>query len=328
MKCWNSYNLNSTVMYFEKSRFTRPLIFKKFLSITGIKLSGLYFLPKKTGLATLILLLILSACTKDDMVVAPKSVAAKTMMNEKYGDDAAQVADIYLPENRDTANTKVLLLIHGGAWASGDKSDFTPYVDALKKQLPGYAIMSINYRLGQPDKNKFPTQEKDIKQAFDYLVSKSGDYLVSNRIVLLGESAGAHLALLQAYKYPAPVAPKAVISLSGPTDLVKLYQDGDFIIRIGLGTLLNGSPTTVPDLYKSSSPVTFISKTSCPTLLFHGSKDDLVPYSQSSLLKDKLNETGIVNQLVTYPDEGHVFTTKTQNEVIAKIKTFLDQYVK
>src|SRR5688572_25872652 len=90
------------------------------------------------------------ACNKDN---GDDTVAAQTSMNVAYGSDPQQVMDIYLPAGRSTTNTKVMILIHGGAWTSGDKSDFTIYVDSLKKRLPAYAVFNINYRLSNGGAN-------------------------------------------------------------------------------------------------------------------------------------------------------------------------------
>jgi acetyl esterase/lipase len=48
----------------------------------------------------------------------------KNRANVSYGTDASQKMDIYLPPGRTTAATKAIILIHGGGWSSGDKSDF------------------------------------------------------------------------------------------------------------------------------------------------------------------------------------------------------------
>lgn len=77
------------------------------------------------------------------------------VLDEAYGTDATQKMDVFLPEGRSTATTKVVVLIHGGSWSSGDKSDFTDYFDTLKKRVPGYAIFSINYRLATGTTNFF-----------------------------------------------------------------------------------------------------------------------------------------------------------------------------
>src|SRR5690606_36438639 len=68
----------------------------------------------------------------------------QTLNNISYGSDAYHKMDIYLPANRNTTSTNVIILIHVGAWIEGDKNDFAGYINTLKQRLPGYAIFNIN----------------------------------------------------------------------------------------------------------------------------------------------------------------------------------------
>jgi acetyl esterase/lipase len=222
--------------------------------------------------------------------------------------------DVYLPANRSTASTKVLVMIHGGAWSSGDKADFSVLTngmvitDTMKNRLPDYAIFNINYRLSTGAANLFPTQENDVKSALQFIFDKSADYVISNKYVLVGASAGAHLAMLQGYKYTAPVKPKAIVSFFGPSDLVDMYNNpagGNTTLTLALGAVVGATPTGNPALYSSSSPVTYIAAGVPPTILLHGSNDPLVSASQSLAVKNKLTTAGVVNQYVLYPGKGH-----------------------
>lgn len=145
---------------------------------------------------------------------ADTGATGKTMLNISYGASAEQKMDIYLPANRNNTSTKVLVMIHGGAWNSGDKSELTPYADSIRKRLTDYAVFNINYRLATGS-NLFPAQEDDVKSAIQFIINKSGVYEVSKKFVLLGVSAGAHLALLQGYKHASQVNPKAIVSFFG-----------------------------------------------------------------------------------------------------------------
>jgi acetyl esterase/lipase len=159
-----------------------------------------------------LLALMFAACKKNDVT----TLAAETKLNTAYGSDSLQKMDIYLPAGRTTTSTKVIILIHGGAWSSGDKADFTSYIDTLKRRLPSYAVFNINYRLASAGVNNFPTQEMDVKSAVEFIYNKSNDFQVSQTIVLLGASAGGHLALLQGYKYTSPVKVKAIVDFFWP----------------------------------------------------------------------------------------------------------------
>jgi acetyl esterase/lipase len=235
--------------------------------------------------------------------------------------------DIYLPAGRDSNNTKLMILIHGGAWTEGDKSDFN--LNDIKKQFPGYALASINYRLYDNGRNIFPTEEEDVKAAVAFLLSKRSNYNYSSKIVLLGASAGAHLALLQGYKYGKMIAPQAIISFFGPTDLTYLYNHPAYpAISPLLATIVGYTPAQNPSIYTSSSPINFVTAQSPPTLLLQGDADPLVPVDQANMLNDKLQAAGVVHQLVIYPGESHGFTDTATNDAFNKIISFLHANVK
>lgn len=88
-----------------------------------------------------LLLFSVLACSKETSKERPEQVplAAQTLPNVSYGNDEAQKMDIYLPMGK-TDTTRVLVLVHGGARISGDKSDFATFVTALQQRFPAYAI--------------------------------------------------------------------------------------------------------------------------------------------------------------------------------------------
>src|SRR5215218_2624733 len=165
------------------------------------------------------------ACQKEAGTATENPNAEKTILNVGYGSDTAQRMDVYLPANRNTTETKLLVMIHGGAWTTGDKVDFNEYLPVFKERLPGYALFNINYRLASlPTANLFPTQENDVKAAFAFILSKAAEYSFNkDKLVVLGASAGGHLALLQSYKN-STVKIKAIVDMFGPTDMVALYN--------------------------------------------------------------------------------------------------------
>lgn len=274
------------------------------------------------------IVLFFTSCSKDDNT----SGNSTTLLNVSYSSDAAQKMDVYLPTGRTTTNTKVIILIHGGGWTSGDKTDFTSFVDTLKRRLPGYAIFNINYRLSASPNNLFPTQEMDVKAAVEFIHSRSADYEISDKYVLMGASAGAHLAMLQAYKYNVPVKAKAVVSFFGPADLTDMYNNpvgGNPFFSQVLAGAIGATPAQNPSIYTNSSPVNFInSNSSMPTILLHGGLDPLVNPSQSVAVQNKLTTAGITNQYVFYPAGGHGdWDAATYTDAFYKIQLFLETNV-
>src|SRR5688500_6627118 len=102
------------------------------------------------------------------------ALPATTTLNIAYGKDSLQKLDVYLPANRSMDSTKVIVLIHGGGWAGGDKAEFAGAIPILQQKLPQYAILNINYRLASQLTNHFPTQENDVKAALEFIVDHAG----------------------------------------------------------------------------------------------------------------------------------------------------------
>ena len=252
---------------------------------------------------------------------------ATALINVAYGNHAAQHMDIYLPANRSVTKTKSLILIHGGGWNSGSRASFTSYIDSFKRRMPNYAIFNIDYRLVKAYMD-FPEQQNDIKTAVDFITSHADKYEINPaRLVLLGVSAGGHLALLQAYKHNSPKI-AAVIDFFGPTDLLSMYnKPWNPMIPHLMKTLLNGSPRVNASAYENASPANFISAKTPPTLLFHGRQDYIVDISQSELLHQKLEQAGVANKMVVYNHSGHGWYGNTLSDSFDKIEAFLDQYL-
>ena len=272
------------------------------------------------------------SCTKNEVNSDGITISAKTLLDVAYGPDPLQKMDIYLPASRRVDSTKVLVMIHGGAWIGGDKSDFVLGIDTLKKRLPDYAIFNINYRLSTGTVNIFPTQEQDVKYAVEYIYGKASDYLVSNKFVLLGASAGGHLAMLQGYKDSIPVKVKAIVSFFGPSDLVDMYINpagGNPLLTVALGQAVGKTLIQDPQLYLQSSPINYINSSSPPTILLHGGMDPLVRPEQSSTVRDKLVLFGAIGQYVFYPTGGHGnWDAATYTDAYNKIQAFLTANVK
>lgn len=263
------------------------------------------------------------SCKKD-----PAAGETKIIMDVSYGEDVRQKMDIYLPEGRARASTTTVVFIHGGGWVEGDKSEMNPYVDTLRKLLPGYAVVNMNYRLAYNSSvNLFPTQENDVKSAIEFFLSHADEYRVSDDLVLLGASAGGHLAMLHAYKNDPEGHVRAVVDFFGPYDLAALWNNGivqQLILYGATGALLADNPS----LYASSSPSEFVTGSTPPTIALQGGVDPLVPPSQTSQLIADLDDAGVANQLVYYPGEGHGWTGPNMVDSFRKIVTFISDHTR
>ena len=204
--------------------------------------------------------------------------------------------DIY--HSKDLAEKAPLLLfIHGGAWKKGDKHDYLLYlVDYAQK---GYVTATVQYRF--TDKAKFPAQLLDTKDAVRWLKLNADEYHIDNKnIAVIGGSAGGHLAMMVGYASDISEFDKeddnlnsssvqAVVNLYGPSDLTTEYAREQGSVKQLLGKLYSEAPES----YVKASPITYITKDDPPTLIFQGTIDELVPFSQSDSLNEKLKRTGV-----------------------------------
>jgi acetyl esterase/lipase len=259
----------------------------------------------KTFSFLLFLLIMITSCKKEDAGSDDDYMVKKAFLNESYGGDTAQKMDIYLPAGRTSETTPVIVLLHGGGWNSGNKTELNSYIDTFKKRTPGYAIINMNYRLAS-DRNKFPAQEEDVKKAIEFIYNSADHFGYNkNKIALLGVSAGAHLALLHAYKN-SNNSIAAVIDFFGPTDLEQMFnQPWHPLVPTLLYMVMGSSFVDNPQIYKNSSPVNYVTAESAPTLILHGEKDNIVDVSQSILLQKKLEQNNVKHELLIYPQEGH-----------------------
>lgn len=310
--CFNKSN-NFTAKYFYMNSFRYKLIFN-FFAVCFLFSLGL------------------SSCKKDSIAVATSNPAIKIdTFNLAYGTNAQQKLDMYLPANRIDSSTNVFVMIHGGSWSAGDKSDLNPFVDQIKAGLPTYAIVNINYRLATTfGTNLWPTQFTDVKAAFDYVVAQASYYHYNpNKIVVYGESAGAHLAMLKAYQANTDKRVKAVIDVFGPTDMAGLYNFQTAISKPLFELFMGGDPTANPIVYTNASPLLSVTSTSPPTIIFHGDSDKVVPYDQSDKLNIALQTAGVIHEYTLYPGEGHgQFNTTNLIDAYTKALAFTKAHVK
>ena len=239
----------------------------------------------------------------------------------EYGSETQQKYDIYLPPNR-TKDTKVLILIHGGGWNAGDKSEMDAFKDFIRDQLPEIAVVNMNYRLATANNAPYPMQINDIDLVVSELHNRANEFQISTNIGFIGASAGAHLSLLWSYSHDTKKQVKMVCSIVGPTNLL----DEAYINTSNqeLRTLLNQFGND-PDILEEVSPLYQVTTTSPPTILFYGAQDPLIPNSQGIALKDRLKELNVVHQFTLYPNGGHGWVGLDLLDTSIKLKTFIQE---
>lgn len=251
------------------------------------------------------------------------TLAPVQLSNVTYGNAPQQKMDIYLPEGRNADSTTTFVLIHGGAWVSGDKSEMISMQDSLKKRFPDHAFVNVNYRLAARGRvNSFPAQENDIKAAIAYYLGRSGEFKVSRKLILFGVSAGGHLALLHAYKNDPSGNVLAVIDAFGPTDLVTAWRARGSM-RYAFSIIMGTSYTANPKLYEQSSPLSFVNKNCPPTIALQGGRDTVVDASQTYALIEKLKAARVPHELVFYASEAHGWPGPSLTDSFNRIEAFI-----
>lgn len=228
-----------------------------------------------------------------------------------------------------------VLVIHGGAWREGGKEENRKLLADFARR--GYLAVSPQYRLAPKD--KFPAQILDVKAAVRWLRTNAKDLRVdAEHLGAMGFSAGAHLALMLGLTGPedgfegdaAGAAPssrvQAVVSFFAPTDLAdpKLSEFGRSLVRDFLG----GTAAEKPAEARKSSPVTYVSRGDSPVLIFQGTKDPLVPYTQAVKLTEALTASGVSGRVELLVGSGHGWQGEEFARTMEDTFEFFDRYLK
>jgi acetyl esterase/lipase len=240
----------------------------------------------------------MSAACSDSPVPPPGPRALR------YGDDPAQVGDLWLPDG--AGPHPVVVLVHGGFWRSQyDRS----LMDDLASDLPGrgWAAWNIEYRRVGSTGGGWPATFDDVAAAVDHLADIAGDEgLDVDRVVTVGHSAGGQLSLWLAARpglaADAPGAnPRIVVaagvSQAGVVDLRLADEQG--LGGTAVADLIGGRSTQDGDRYALCSPIERL-PLGVPSLCVHGTNDDVVPVEQSERFVAAAVAAGDESELVTY----------------------------
>lgn len=209
-----------------------------------------------------------------------------------YGDNPRQTLDLYHPTD-PKAGAPTLIFFYGGSWQQGYKGGYRFVAQALSDA--GYRVVIPDYRL-YPEV-RFPVFVEDGAAVVDWVVTEG---LAEDGLVLLGHSAGAHIAAMLAlderFLEDAGVSPayiRAWVGLSGPYDFLPL-TDPDLINVFG------GS-----DGIPQSQPVNFVSADDPPALLIDGLDDTIVRPRNLPNLAEAYRQVGVSVQTHRYEEVNH-----------------------
>jgi acetyl esterase/lipase len=188
----------------------------------------------------------------------------------------------------------VVIALHGGSWRAGVRGAYQ-YIGPLLAAR-GYALLAIDYRLVVKDRNRYPAAVDDVRAAIRYVREHAAELNADpSRIVLMGDSAGGHLAALVGLTERPQV--KAVVGIVGVYDLAAQWQH-DLSIRLIEGPITNAflgaGLAENRQLYFDASPISHATVANCgPSfLLAWGTNDDIVDPAQSEAFMLALKQAG------------------------------------
>lgn len=245
-------------------------------------------------------------------------VAARPGLEFVQHGGASLVGDLYLPKGLDKA--PVIVAVHGGGWQGGSRAGYKYWGPFLARN--GYAVFAIDYRLGKA--GTYPGSVYDVKAAIQFVRARAADLgLDPERIGLMGDSAGGHLAALVGLapeqftaeyggdpNAAVPSGVKAVVAFYGVYDMLAQWQH-DQLARPRdqiAEKFLGAPPMQNRRVYFDASPVSYATTdhNRARFLLIHGTADDVVdPATQSQVFQNALNQAGIYVRRFVIPGAGH-----------------------
>jgi acetyl esterase/lipase len=263
----------------------------------------------------------------------PKVKAERDIVYTKAGATELKL-DLARPAQGDGPFPAVLV-IHGGAWRSGDKGHVGPVLQDFAGR--GYVAVSPQYRFCP--KEPFPAQVHDVKAAVRWLKVNAKTYRIDpDHIGAIGFSAGGHLALMLGVTGPSDGLEgdttagvpdsrvKAVVNYFGPTDLGA--KDIPDVSKPLVRDFLGAAAEEKPELAAKASPRTYVSKDDAPILTFQGTKDPLVPFTQAIELAEAMTTAGVPGRVELLIGAQHGWGGAEMEHTRDQTFRFFDQYLK
>lgn len=236
----------------------------------------------------------------------------------RYGDDPAQVLDVWRRRDLPQQPAPVLIFVPGGAWVHGSRA-LQGYALLSELAAQGWVCLSIDYRVAP--RHRWPQHITDVKTAVAWARANVDKYGGDrNFVALAGTSAGGHLAALAGLTGNDPemqaqlpagshTAVDAVVGIYGrydweDTSTAERARFVDFLERVVVGR----SKSRHPGIYRRASPIAQVHPDAPPFLVVHGSADTVIPVGQARGFVERLRE--VSREPVSYlelPGAGHGF---------------------
>jgi len=260
------------------------------------------FLPAFPFFPLVLLALFLAGCATvapDPLVTAVERPVGRAQVVYKTVDGIDLTIHIFLPERRAGAGVvPAIIFFHGGGWTGGEPGYFFPHCRYFAHR--GMAAFSAEYRIQSKHGTSPLEAMADANSAMRWLRAHADRLGIDpGRIVAAGGSAGGHLAaataMLEGFDEPGDD-----LSISTKPQALVLFNPAVYVDYID-------GPEAFRGRSKEASPILHIRGGLPPTLVLHGTEDDIVPYPLSTLFCTLMNEAGNDCRLITFPGKGHGF---------------------
>ncbi|HWV34310.1 MAG TPA: alpha/beta hydrolase [Thermomicrobiales bacterium] len=239
----------------------------------------------------------------------------------QYGEGGGEplLLDILRPAAISDEPRPAIVYVHGGGWMGGDRSDGITLNLMLARM--GFFTVTISYRFSQVA--PFPAQIHDVKAAIRFLRANAERFGIDpGRIGVWGHSAGGHLSALAGLSADIPELEgesgspgyssgvQAVVPMSPPTDFTLPWTGPGAPLSVeiaidAIDRLLGGTPEEKPDLARLASPAALVQPGDAPSLILHGTADELVAFRQAELLAEAMQRAGNEAELMTLTGVDH-----------------------
>ena len=275
-----------------------------------------FMTPSNATLGWIATLAVFSVAASSPSIAAPPDVVAdagepRVQLDVVYDADYDLKLDFALPPSAADAPRPAIMLIHGGAWRSGDKSNLRGQMIELANR--GYVACSVQYRFCP--EHVFPAQVDDVKHAVQFLRDEADRFGIDpTRIGAMGISAGAHLAMM--------------LAVTDEVDDFAADRDSDTSSKVQVAVAYFGPAVLRPDAVpgparrlledfvggpldehveelRRASPMEYLDDQDAPLLLFQGTADPLVTMDQAVEMSRAMGKAGMKGRAELLVGQNH-----------------------
>ena len=229
-----------------------------------------------------------------------------------------------------------VVCIHGGGWTAGNRAGWNGLCRQLAER--GYVAVTITYRFAP--QHPFPAAVNDAKAAVRWLRANAERLKIDpDRIGAVGDSAGGHLSQFLAVtgnvksfdrdgdNLDQSSRIQCEVNFYGPNDMTRMYG-----VQTGVDNLVSqfvgGNLGKARRANILASPISWVSPEAAPTLIIHGTKDDVVPFDQAIWMRERLYAADVPVELLTIEGAGHGFAGDDDKRAKEATLAFFDKHLK